>query len=82
MTLRRGNVSVANLKVQVIDHKALHMEFYDNGVPESINGIERGASVAMSSMKHRLEMLGGTIEIIRGDTEGTTLTAIIPLPIA
>jgi signal transduction histidine kinase len=82
MTLRRGNVSVANLKVEVIDHKSLHMEFYDNGVPESMNGFERGASVAVSSMRHRLELFGGTIEIIRGDIEGTTLKATIPLPIS
>ena len=79
MTMRRGNVSVANLSVQMTENHLLRMEFYDNGSSHREAEDERRASVALSSMKHRLEVLGGTLEISRGTVRGTTLVATLPL---
>jgi hypothetical protein len=42
--------------------------------------LEVGAASAVTSMKHRIRALGGTVELLRTDAAGTVLEAYMPLP--
>ena len=77
MTLQRGDVTMAALDVRVIDH-TLQLELSDNGVPHWINGEEEGAALALASMRHRLMILGGTVELERLANGQTILRARLP----
>lgn len=78
MTLKRGDVNVADLEVSV-DEDGLHMRMTDNGIPVMLEGQELGAALALSSMRYRLRLLGGSVDIERNETGETVLTASMPL---
>jgi signal transduction histidine kinase len=78
MTLRRGEVDIANLAVHV-DQQGLHMRLMDNGVPTMLDGREQGSAVALAAMRYRLRLLGGSVEIERLANGNTILTARVPL---
>lgn len=79
MTLRRGSVTSSELHVQVTDG-TLSMSVSDDGTPviES-DGREVGASTALASMRHRLRVLGGKVDMRRNEAGGSVLTASMPL---
>jgi signal transduction histidine kinase len=43
------------------------------------DGHEAGASTALASMRHRLRVLGGEVDMRRNQAGGTVLTASMPL---
>jgi signal transduction histidine kinase len=56
------------------------MRFTDDGIPNMVEGLEVGAASAVTSMKHRIRALGGTVELLRtDDAAGTVLEAYMPL---
>jgi signal transduction histidine kinase len=79
MTLKRGSVTATALHVQVADG-TLRMSVSDDGTPIVVSdGHEAGASTALASMRHRLGVLGGEVDMRRNDAGGTVLTASMPL---
>jgi signal transduction histidine kinase len=78
MTLHRGQVTLAALDVR-IERNMLQLELSDNGVPQWINGEEPGVTLTLASMRHRLELLGGTVELERALSGQTVLRARLPL---
>ena len=78
MTFKRGEVEMADLQVRVIQD-VLHMKFTDNGIPIMTGGSEQGAAIALATMRYRLRLLGGSVEIERKEGGGTVLTARLPL---
>ena len=78
MTLKRGDVDIADLAVRVDQH-GLHMRFMDNGIPTMLDGREQGSAVALAAMRYRLRLLGGSVDIERLADGNTVLTARVPL---
>ena len=79
MTLKRGSVTSTALHVEVTAG-TLRMSVSDDGTPSIVSdGHEAGASTALASMRHRLGVLGGKVDMRRNDAGGTVLTASIPL---
>jgi signal transduction histidine kinase len=78
MTLKRGDVDIADLAVGVDQH-GLHMRFMDNGIPTMLDGREQGSAVALAAMRYRLRLLGGSVDIERLADGNTVLTARVPL---
>lgn len=78
MTFKRGSVEVADLQVR-LDENGLHMKFTDNGIPTMHGGAEQGADISLASMRYRLRLLGGSVDIERSEDGGTVLTARLPL---
>lgn len=78
ISMRRGKVTLADLQVSVDSSDTLHMDFSDNGVPAWMHGHEHATSVAIASMKHRLEALGGTVELEHIPGDGSVLKASLP----
>ena len=64
MTFKRGAVEAADLQVTV-DGNVLHMKFTDNGIPIMRSGAEQGADIALATMRYRLRLLGGSVDIER-----------------
>lgn len=79
MILKRGSVTSTALHVEVTDG-TLRISVSDDGTPSMVSdGHEAGASTALASMRHRLRVLGGEVDMRRNDAGGTVLTASIPL---
>jgi signal transduction histidine kinase len=78
MTFRRGEVTIAELRVSV-EGNSLVMELADNGIPLLIEGKDKDPSIMIAAMRHRMEMLGGTVEVERNTRGETRLTARLPL---
>lgn len=78
MTFKRGAVEVADLQVTV-DGNVLLMKFTDNGSPIVRNGAEQGAGIALATMRYRLRLLGGSVDIERAPGGDTILSARLPL---
>ena len=78
MTFKRGVVEVADLQVTVVEN-VLHMKFTDNGIPIVRNGAEQGADIALATMRYRLRLLGGSVDVERAPGRGTILSARLPL---
>jgi signal transduction histidine kinase len=78
MTFKRGAVEVADLQVRV-DQGVLRMKFTDNGIPVMLGGAEQGADISLATMRYRLRLLGGSVDIERTEGRGTILTARLPL---
>jgi signal transduction histidine kinase len=76
MTYKRGQVTIASLGLSV-ERGMLTLEFSDNGVAP--DGRERHASLMLAAMRHRMEVLGGTILLERDGTGITRLTARLPV---
>jgi signal transduction histidine kinase len=79
MIFNRNSVGAAEVNFQVDDGRIL-MRFTDDGIPNLVDGEEVGALSALTSMKHRIRALGGTVEQRRTDSGGSELTACMPLP--
>jgi signal transduction histidine kinase len=79
MIFNRGDVKAASVSIQV-ENGGITMRFSDDGVPDMVGGLEPGAADALSSMKHRIRALGGTVELLRTAAGGTVLKAYMPLP--
>src|ERR1700733_4539878 len=78
MTFKRGAVEVADLRVTV-DGNVLHMKFTDNGIPVMRSGAEEDADIALATMRYRLRLLGGSVDIERMPGGNTILSARLPL---
>jgi signal transduction histidine kinase len=78
MTFKRGAVEVADLQV-TFDDNVLHMKFTDNGIPIMRSGVEQDAAIALATMRYRLRLLGGSVDIERTPGRGTVLSARLPL---
>ena len=79
MTLKRGSVTSTELRIQVTDG-TLSMSVSDDGIPMMVSdGREAGASTALASMRHRLRLLGGEVDMRRNEAGGTVFTASLPL---
>jgi signal transduction histidine kinase len=79
MTLKRGSVTSSELRVQVADG-TLSMSVSDDGTPKiESDGHEVGASTALASMRYRLRVLGGKLDMRRNEAGGSVLTASMPL---
>jgi signal transduction histidine kinase len=78
MTFKRGAVEIADLQVTV-DENFLHMKFTDNGIPIMGSGAEPGADIALATMRYRLRLLGGTVDVERAPGGDTILSARLPL---
>jgi signal transduction histidine kinase len=78
MTFKRGAVEVADLQVTV-DENVLHMKFTDNGIPIMLSGAEQDADIALATMRYRLRLLGGTVDVERAPGGDTILSARLPL---
>jgi signal transduction histidine kinase len=57
------------------------MRLSDDGIPHMLDGKEIGASMALASMRYKMRVLGGTVEIERTPQGGTLLTAEMPIPV-
>jgi signal transduction histidine kinase len=79
MIFNRGKVKTASVSLQ-IENGGMTMRFSDDGIPDMVGGLEVGAVSTLSSMKHRIRALGGTVELLRTPAGGTTLMAHMPLP--
>ena len=79
MTLKRGAVTSTALHIEVVGGM-LSMSVSDDGTPvTAASGDEVGASTSLASMRHRIRVLGGKVDIRRTDVGGTMLTASMPL---
>lgn len=74
----RGNVRSASVNLQ-IENGGITMRFADDGIPDMASDIEGGATNPLSSMKHRIRALGGTVELVRSDASGTIIQVYMPL---
>ena len=55
------------------------MKFTDNGIPIMRSGAEQGADIALATMRYRLRLLGGSVDIERAPGGDTILSARLPL---
>lgn len=73
------NLGAVSLNLQ-IENAGITMRFTDDGTPELVDGREGGAASSITSMKHRIRALGGTVDLLPREDGGTVLTAHLPLP--
>jgi signal transduction histidine kinase len=78
VVLKRASVKSIDLTVSVNQGK-FWMSFSDDGVPDAEKQTEDPAMI-MASMRHRIRVLGGTVQISRTDAGATVLTVAMPLP--
>jgi signal transduction histidine kinase len=78
IALKRASVKSADLTVSV-NHGNFWMSFSDDGVPNAETQAE-GQAMILASMRHRIRVLGGTVQISRTDAGATVLTVAMPLP--
>jgi signal transduction histidine kinase len=62
-----------------VDENVLRMKFTDNGIPIMRDGAELGADIALATMRYRLRLLGGSVDIERAHSGDTILNARLPL---
>jgi signal transduction histidine kinase len=79
MSFKRGSVKSADVTVR-IENGAVWMRFTDDGVATSPDGKGSEAAITMSSMRHRIRALGGTVNVKKTAKGETILTAQMPLP--
>ncbi len=78
IALKRESVKSTDLTVRV-NQGNLWMSFSDDGVPNAETQTENQAMI-LASMRHRIRVLGGTVEIYSTDAGATVLTVAVPLP--
>jgi signal transduction histidine kinase len=76
--LKRASVKSTDLTVRVNQGK-FWMSFSDDGVPNPETQTENQAMI-LASMRHRIRVLRGTVQISRTDAGATVLTVAMPLP--
>jgi two-component system sensor histidine kinase UhpB len=74
----RGALSTADLRVGT-DDGMMSMRFTYDGTPLQGDGHERGTQAALASMRHRIKVLGGNVELTSKPAGGCVLTAWMPL---
>ena len=77
ITRLHGQVKSTDLSVQV-DAANFWMRFVDDGTPAAEKQTEDPAML-LASMRHRIRVLGGKIEVSDGDAGTTALTVWMPL---
>jgi signal transduction histidine kinase len=75
--VNRASVKSTDLTV-VVNQNNFCMRFYDDGVPNAETQAKDPAMV-LASMRHRIRVLGGTVQISRTDAGATVLTVAMPL---
>jgi signal transduction histidine kinase len=76
--LKRASVKSTDLTVRVHQDK-FSMSFSDDGVLNAETQREHQAMI-LASMRHRIRVLRGTVQISRTDAGATVLTVTMPLP--
>jgi signal transduction histidine kinase len=78
IAFNRASVKSTNLTIDV-DKRNFWMKFSDDGTP---NGEKQAQDPAMTlaSIRHRIRVLGGKVQILRTEAGTTVLTAWMPLP--
>ncbi len=64
------------------DGRALVLEIEDNGTGFDITALEKAKSMGLRSMRHRAEVLGGSLTIESDPGAGTLVTCRLPLEVA
>jgi signal transduction histidine kinase len=77
IALKRASVKSTDLTV-CVDHGDFCMRFSDDGTPNAETRTEDPALI-LASMRHRVRMLGGSVQITRTEAGATVLTALMPL---
>jgi signal transduction histidine kinase len=77
MVLDRASVKSTNLTVSV-NQGSIWMRFSDDGVPNAETHANDPAMI-LASMRHRIRVLGGTVQTSRTDAGATVLTVGMPL---
>ena len=78
LALKRTSVKSTGLTVRV-NQGNFWMSFSDDGVPHAETQTEDQAMI-LASMRHRIRVLGGNVQISRTKAGATVLTVSIPLP--
>jgi signal transduction histidine kinase len=78
MSLLAGEVTLASLDVRV-ERGTLELRLYVKEVSGRTNDEEKGASLALASMRHRLQLFGGSVELEWPSKGETVLLARLPL---
>ena len=78
MVLKRESVKSTDLTVRV-NQSHFWMSFSDDGVINVETQTENQAMI-LASIRHRIRVLGGTVQISRTDAGATVLTVAMPLP--
>jgi signal transduction histidine kinase len=77
IALKRASVKSTDLTV-CVDHVNFWMRFSDDGAPNAETQTEDPAMI-LASMRHRIRMLGGSVQITRTEAGATVLTVSMPL---
>jgi protein-histidine pros-kinase len=80
IAIKRASVKSTDLTVYV-DKGKLWMRFSDDGTPNTDKQTEDPAMI-LASMRHRIRVLGGKLQISRSEAGATVLTAWMPLTAA
>lgn len=77
IALKRASVKSTDLTVSV-DLGNFRMRFSDDGIATAET--QTGDSMILASMRHRIRVLGGTVQVSGTDAGATVLTVSMPLP--
>jgi signal transduction histidine kinase len=77
IVLKRASVKSIDLTVSV-DQENFWMRLSDDGVPTAET--QTIVQMILASMRHRIRVVGGTVQISRTEAGATTLTVAMPLP--
>jgi len=77
IALKHASVKSTDLTVSV-DQGNFGMRFSDDGVPTAET--QTIDPMILASVRHRIRVLGGTVQISRTDAGATVLTVSMPLP--
>jgi signal transduction histidine kinase len=78
IALKRASVKSTDLTV-CADHGKFLMRFSDDGVPNVEMRTEDPAMI-LASIRHRIRMLGGSVQLFSAEAGATVLTVSMPLP--
>jgi hypothetical protein len=78
IALKRASVKSTDLTV-CVDHGNFSMRFSDDGVPNAELRTEDPAMI-LASIRRRIRMLGGCVQLFRAEAGATVLTVSMPLP--
>ena len=78
IALKRASVKSTDLTVRV-EKGSFSMRFSDDGAPNAERQIEDPAMI-LASMRHRIRVLGGKVQLARTQAGATVLTASMPFP--
>ena len=77
IALKRASVKSTDLTV-CVDHGNFSMRFSDDGVPSAEMRTEDPAMI-LASIRHRIRMLGGSLQFFSAEAGATVLTVSMPL---